>query len=65
MHMPRQPAMHFLPSAEIADAAFDPENYRQIMGVLARRLQEKVGRKGGGVAAAAHSAKYWLEAQSS
>ncbi|KAL4448258.1 hypothetical protein ABPG75_005477 [Micractinium tetrahymenae] len=26
---------------EIADAAFDPENYRQIMGVLARRLQEK------------------------
>lgn len=28
--------------AEIADAAFDPENYRQIMGVLARRLQERV-----------------------
>ncbi|PRW45169.1 ENTH domain-containing [Chlorella sorokiniana] len=26
---------------EIADAAFDPENYRQIMGVLARRLQER------------------------
>lgn len=26
---------------EIADASFDPENYRQIMGVLARRLQEK------------------------
>ena len=29
-------------AAEIADAAFDPEGYRQIMGVLARRLQEKV-----------------------
>lgn len=26
---------------DIADAAFDPESYRQIMGVLARRLQEK------------------------
>ncbi|PSC70401.1 Clathrin interactor EPSIN 3 isoform A [Micractinium conductrix] len=26
---------------QIADAAFDPENYRQIMGVLARRLQER------------------------
>ena len=30
--------------AEIADAAFDSENYRQIMGVLARRLQERVRR---------------------
>ena len=28
--------------AEIAEAAFDPENYRQIMGVIARRLQERV-----------------------
>jgi len=32
--------------AEIADAAFDPESYRQIMGVLARRLQERVSREG-------------------
>lgn len=30
---------------QIADAAFDPENYRQIMGVLARRLQERVSRE--------------------
>jgi hypothetical protein len=28
-------------AAEIADASFDFENYRQIMGVIARRLQEK------------------------
>lgn len=30
------------PSVEISEAAFDYESYRQIMGVLARRLQEKV-----------------------
>lgn len=29
-------------SPDIAEAAFDYESYRQIMGVLARRLQEKV-----------------------
>lgn len=37
------PSCHCPLPAEIADDAFDPENYRQIMGVLARRLQEKVG----------------------
>jgi hypothetical protein len=28
--------------AEIAEACFDPEGYRQVFGVLARRLQENV-----------------------
>ena len=27
--------------AEISDACFDPEGYRQVLGVIARRLQEK------------------------
>ena len=42
--MPRlcSPPCSSLCDAEIADSAFDPENYRQIMGVLARRLQERV-----------------------
>jgi len=30
-----------LPLAEITRAAYDIENYRQIMGVLARRLQDQ------------------------
>jgi hypothetical protein len=29
-------------STEIAEACFDPEGYRQVFGVLARRLQESV-----------------------
>lgn len=28
--------------AEISEACFDPEGYRQVFGVLARRLQENV-----------------------
>ena len=38
------PSARLLPpaaAAEISEAAFDPENYQQIMGVLARRLQER------------------------
>ena len=42
--LPAGPLLPMPLFAEIADAAFDPENYRQIMGVLARRLQERVSR---------------------
>ena len=30
--------------AEIAEACYDPEGYRQVLGVIARRLQEKEER---------------------
>lgn len=31
---------------EIAESSFDPESYRQIMGVIARRLKEEVCVRG-------------------
>jgi hypothetical protein len=44
------PARLFTPAwtscfADIAEACNDPEGYRQVLGVLARRLQERVSRR--------------------